>query len=159
MCPTCNNLKIESVSLETINDEIITLTSDKFDIGFYMRKFKMGNDDLSNIPWTLKYEVVFTGKFDRDKVNSYDFGSKEMIDELNNQRNTEVFKNSSKELDNIFWTKINGYKIPNIKDNNSISIKFIGRDKSIKVDSIINYDNKDEIPKIEFDRDENNPIE
>ena len=159
MCPTCNNLKIESVSFETINDGIKTLSSNDFDIGFYMRKFKMGNDDLSNIPWTLKYEIVFTGKFVRDKVNSYDFGSKEMIDELNNQRNTEVFKNSSKELENIFWTKKDEYKTRNLEYNISISIKFIGRDKSIKVDSIINYDNEDVMPKIEFDRDEINPIE
>lgn len=154
----CNNLKIESVSLETINDEIITLSSDKFDIGFYMRKFKMGNDDLSNIPWTLKYEVVFTGKFDRDKVNSYDFGSKEMIDELNNQRNTEVFKNSSKELENIFWSKRNGHSIPNLKTNNSISIKLIGRNDSIVESVFIDYVDEDKIPKIEFDRNENNPI-
>ena len=158
MCPTCSNLKIESVSLETINDGEITLKSDEFDIGFYMRKFKMGNDDLSNVPWTLKYEIVFTGKFDRDKVNSYDFGSKEMIDELNNQRNTEIFKNSSKELDNIFWTKINGYKIPNLKYNNSISIKLIGRGNPIIESVFIDYVDRDEIPKIEFDREENNPI-
>jgi hypothetical protein len=156
MCLNCNNLKIESVSLETINDEIITLSSDEFDIGFYMRKFKIRNDDLPN--WTLKYEIVFTGKFDRDKVNTYDFGSKEMIEELNNQKNTEIFKNSYRELESIFWVKINGHNIPNLKDENSISIKLIGRNNPIKIDSIINYDNKDEIPTIEFDRNENDPI-
>ncbi len=39
-----------------------------------------------------------------------------------------------------------------------ISIKLIGRDNPIKIDSIINYGDKNEILKIEFDRDENNPI-
>jgi hypothetical protein len=154
MCPTCNNLKIKEISIELNNGESVKLNSDDYDIGFYMSKYKMGGDDLSKLPWTLKYEIILNGKFDRDKVNKYDFGSKEMFDELNCQKNSRGYKESCNKLKDIFW---DDHKMLNIKYENMVEFT-LSNGNIYKILAIVDSDNYPNIPKIKFSRDENNPI-
>lgn len=156
MCPTCKNLKIKEIIIEDINDNLITLKSDDYDIGLYMSKMKIGNYDLLNIPWTLKYEIILTGKFDREKVNSFDFASPEMMDELKNQRNNDIFKEGLCNLKNIFWSNINP-KYLNFKYKSNIKVILTNNNEYI-IESELEHVEYPEIPKFKFEREENNPI-
>lgn len=154
MCPTCNNLKIKEVSIELNNGKRVKLNSNDYDIGFYMSKFKMGGDDLSKLPWNLDYEIILNGKFNRDEVNKYDFGSKEMFDELNFQKNSKEYKESCNKLKDIFW---DDYKMLSVKYENNIEFT-LSNGNIHKMSAIVDFDTYPNIPKIKFSRDENNPI-
>lgn len=155
---TCNNLKkIKEISIELNNGERVNLNSDNYDIGFYMSKFKMCGEDLYELPWNLNYEIVLNGKYNRDKVNRYGFGSKEMFDELNFQKNSKEYKNSCDKLKYIFWNRWNRKQKINVEYDNNIEFTMYNGN-IYKISAIIDYEIYPNIPKIKFIRDENNPI-
>jgi hypothetical protein len=142
------NIRIEKVILETEDGVIINIMSKDFDIGFYSKSWKMENVNFPTVLWRDHYEFIFTGKFNREYIHSFVFGSKEMHDAMEIEKKSNEFIESSKDLCNIFFRENIPVKFKkNIEFEDSDGIKY-----GESVNFNYNYDGKN-ITTIEFIKD------
>ncbi len=122
ICPTCEGLKITKLILTTEKNAIepnkeIVITSEEFDIGFYMSKRKW-NDS----PWYLQYSIELNGKFDREAISNHQFLSDGWKKEMERQRISDEYKKSCEKLKKLLsfdngWTIYGFSKQITFEDN------------------------------------------